>query len=55
MEKTSADAGKTALNDDVQQWGQTILRAKTTLIKPYSKVKGNFPSLLFKNDFTSIF
>lgn len=23
---------------DVDQWGQAILRAKTTLIKPYSKV-----------------
>jgi len=23
---------------DIDQWGQAILRAKTTLIKPYSKV-----------------
>lgn len=26
-------------NIDAKQWGQTILRAKTALIKPYSKVK----------------
>jgi hypothetical protein len=27
------------VKDDTKQWGQAILRAKTALIKPYSKVK----------------
>ena len=26
-------------NNDLNQWGQAILRAKTTLIKPQSKVR----------------
>jgi hypothetical protein len=26
-------------NNDLNQWGQAILRAKTTLIKPQSKVQ----------------
>ena len=26
-------------NNETDQWGQAILRMKTTLIKPYSKVK----------------
>jgi hypothetical protein len=25
--------------NDINQWGQAILRSKTTLIKPHSKVK----------------
>ncbi len=25
--------------DDIDQWGRTILRSKTALIKPFSKVK----------------
>jgi len=29
----------TEVKDDTTQWGQSILRAKTALIKPYSKVK----------------
>lgn len=31
--------GNTERINDTNQWGQAILRAKTTLIKPYSKVK----------------
>jgi hypothetical protein len=27
------------VQNDTNQWGQAILRSKTTLIKPYSKVK----------------
>ncbi len=34
-------AGTSEVQNDVNQWGQAILRAKTTLIKPYSKVKEN--------------
>jgi hypothetical protein len=29
----------TEVKNDTNQWGQAILRAKTSLIKPYSKVK----------------
>ncbi len=35
----STETGNTAVQDDTKQWGQAILRAKTALIKPYSKVK----------------
>jgi hypothetical protein len=34
----SIETGAAEVKDDVKQWGQTILRAKTALIKPYSKV-----------------
>jgi hypothetical protein len=29
----------TEITNDINEWGQAILRAKTTLIKPYSRVK----------------
>jgi hypothetical protein len=32
------ETGTTEVKDDTKQWGQAILRAKTALIKPYSKV-----------------
>ncbi len=35
----STEIGTTEVKDDTKQWGQTMLRAKTALIKPYSKVK----------------
>jgi hypothetical protein len=35
----SSETGTNEIKDDNQQWGQAILRAKTALIKPYSKVK----------------
>jgi hypothetical protein len=34
----STETNNTEVNDDTKQWGQSILRAKTALIKPYSKV-----------------
>ena len=36
-----ASTNATEVNDNTKQWGQTILRAKTALIKPYSKVNKN--------------
>jgi hypothetical protein len=42
----STETGNTEVQDDTKQWGQTILRAKTALIKPYSKVKLKFNNLL---------
>jgi hypothetical protein len=41
--------GNNEVQNDVNQWGQAILRAKTTLIKPYSKVREN------KNEFWNSF
>jgi hypothetical protein len=32
------ETDNTGVNDDTKQWGQAILRSKTSLIKPYSKV-----------------
>jgi hypothetical protein len=37
--KNSTETGNNAPDDDIKRMGQTILRAKTVLIKPYSKVK----------------
>jgi hypothetical protein len=34
-----ANTNSNEISDDNKQWGQAILRAKTALIKPYSKVK----------------
>lgn len=34
-----ANLDSTEIENQTNLWGQTILRAKTTLIKPYSKVK----------------
>jgi hypothetical protein len=34
-----ARTGNSVIQNDTNLWGQAILRAKTTLIKPYSKVK----------------
>jgi hypothetical protein len=36
---TQYERGNNEIPNDTNQWGQAILRAKTTLIKPYSKVK----------------
>jgi len=38
-ENTQYRIGNTEVQNDINQWGQAILRSKTTLIKPYSKVK----------------
>jgi hypothetical protein len=45
--------GNNEVQNDVNQWGQAILRAKTTLIKPYSKVRENKTE--FWNSFLCIF
>jgi hypothetical protein len=38
-DNTEYERGNNEIPNDTNQWGQAILRAKTTLIKPYSKVK----------------
>ena len=35
----SIETGNSEVKGDIKQWGQAILRAKTALIKPYSKVE----------------
>jgi hypothetical protein len=39
MANTQHKIGDTEVTNDINQWGQAILRAKTSLIKPYSKVE----------------
>lgn len=38
INNTKLETANTNTQNDINQWGQAILRAKTTLIKPYSKV-----------------
>ena len=39
MEGNQAALFAPASRDDIDRWGRTILRSKTALIKPFSKVK----------------
>ncbi len=55
-----ASTNSTEVKDDTNQWGQAMLRAKTALIKPYSKVKRLnliilFNSFLSFSIFTKVF
>jgi len=49
----SSETGTTEINDDTKQWGQAMLRAKTALIKPYSKVKKMKLNKFFNSFFLS--
>ncbi|CAF1158835.1 unnamed protein product [Rotaria sordida] len=37
IDNTQREIGNIETNNDINQWGQAILRSKTSLIKPYSK------------------
>ena len=40
-EKNASEGDSTQTKDETKQWGQAILRAKTALIKPHSKVNAS--------------
>ena len=45
IEETTSAVDAVHTKDETQQWGQAILRAKTALIKPHSKVSASLSSL----------